>query len=110
MQSTEIKSPFPAKRLRWLALLGGTVVVHSLVYALLLCGGTFENEWVFWVCATAILGLPTGWSLFILWRFRSVAERLVGFLSFISSLFELSFLIGSICNTLYEVVGDQMNQ
>jgi len=78
-------------------LLGGTVAVHLLVVVLLIIIAMqqigFDGGQV--AVPVAILCLPAVWSVFILWKFRSFAERLVGIVAAVSSLLELSDMIDS---------------
>jgi len=89
------KTPVPVRSLRWLALLGGTVAVHLLVVALLIFVAMQQIGFVGGqvVLLVAILCLPAAWSVFILWKFKSFAERLVGIITAASSLLELSDMI-----------------
>src|ERR1700690_877342 len=95
-------NPVPKRSLRWLALLGGTVVVHLLVIAFLgFCAMQqigFDGGQV--VFPIAIICLPAAWSIFILWKFRSFAERVVGVIAAISSLLELSDLTRILWNVV----------
>jgi hypothetical protein len=90
----DTNNPIPKTSFRWLALLGGTVGVHLLVVAALVFVTVLQvafdgGQDVFLI---AIMCLPAAWSVFILWKFRRFAERVVGIIAAISSLLELSEL------------------
>ena len=85
----------PKTSFRWLALLGGTIGVHLVVIATLFLVAALQvafygGQEVFLI---AIMCLPAAWSVFILWKFRRFAERVVGIIAAISSLVELSDMI-----------------
>ena len=91
----DTNDPVPKTSLRWLALLGGTVGVHLLVFVVLTLVAVlqvaFDDGQV--VFLYAIMCLPAAWSIFILWKFRSRAERVVGIIAAISSLLEISTMM-----------------
>ena len=92
-------NPVPKPSLRWLALLGGTIGVHLFV-VLVLVFMAFQQVSFGWVVTTVIFCLPAAWSVFILWKFRGFAERVVGVIAAISSLLELSDLTRIIWNVV----------
>jgi hypothetical protein len=90
----DTNNPVPKTSLRWLALLGGTIGVHLLVIVAFMLVIVLQvpfhgGQDVFLI---AIMCLPAAWSIFILWKFRRFAERVVGIIAAISSLLELSEL------------------
>jgi hypothetical protein len=91
----DTNNPVPKKSFRWLALLAGTVGIHLLVLVALSLMAvlkiTFVDGQV--VFLYAILCLPAAWSVLILWKFRSLAERVVGIIAAISSLLEISSMM-----------------
>jgi len=88
----DTNNPVPKTSFRWLALLGGTVGVHLFVVVAFILMAvlqvTFDGGQV--VFLIAIMCLPAAWSVFILWKFRRFAERVVGIIAAVSSLLELS--------------------
>ena len=91
----DTNNPVPKTSFRWLALLGGTIGIHLLVVASLYFMAAWQvafygGQDVFLI---AIMCLPAAWSVFILWKFRRFAERVVGIIAAISSLLELSDMI-----------------
>ena len=71
------------------------MMVHLLVCVILAILAVKQIEFIDgqkWVLA-AIFCLPAMWSVFILWKFRSIAERVVGVIAAISSLLWLLDMI-----------------
>ena len=89
----------PKTSFRWLALLGGTIGVHLLVIASLVFVAARQvafhgGQDVFLIAITC---LPAAWSVFILWKFKRFAERVIGVIAAISSLVWLSELVNWLC-------------
>jgi 4-amino-4-deoxy-L-arabinose transferase-like glycosyltransferase len=85
----------PTKNFRWLALLGVTLIIHVLIVAVLIFIATRQVEFIDGqiFLMVALFCLPAVWSVFILLKFRSFAERIVGIIAAVSSLLWLFGII-----------------
>ena len=87
----DISNSVPRRRFSWLILLAGTVGVYllaSVIFAFMAEQQmAFDGSQV--LLPVAVSCLPAAWSVFILWKFRGFAERVVGIISAIPSLFLL---------------------
>ena len=77
--------------IRWIGLLGFTMALQIMV--MLVIGFitarhagfvVFHSLWI-----VALFCLPAAWAAFSLWRFRSTAERRVGYFAAVTSLYWL---------------------
>jgi hypothetical protein len=83
--------PISTWRYRWLALLGCTLGIQLVIMVVMGVIGTrliWFSDWeVLWLIG--LFCLPAVWSAISIWRFRSIAERRVGYFAAVVSLYWL---------------------
>jgi hypothetical protein len=83
--------PISARHYRWLALLGCTLGIQAVIVGVVVAIGTrlitFSDRGIFGIIG--LFCLPAVWSAISFWRFRSSAERRVGYFAAVVSLYWL---------------------
>ena len=83
--------PVPSRSYKWLGLLEVTLAIQLAIMLVIGFIGTrligFSDWEILWL--VGLFCLPTVWAAISLWRFRSIAEKRVGYLAAVLSLYWL---------------------